>query len=306
MMLVGIASTGGLSGFVLNKLRIKTGRAKRSAEKEPVVHKEDGMPAVLTINAHPVVDHEKWLQKRKELLRREKEYTHLRDEINQQRLDLPWEKVDKEYVFDSAKGKETLADLFDNRSQLIVYHFMLGPGWKEGCVGCSFLADHIGGVLTHLENHDVSLVVVSRAPVAEIEAFKRRMGWNFKWVSSYGNDFNYDYEVSFTQEQARRGKVRYNYELRDFASEELAGASSFYKDGSGEIFHTYSTYGRGGEPFLATYSFLDISPLGRNETGPRHDLGDWVRHHDRYGKGGYVDPTGRYHQQKEDGCCHQQ
>jgi predicted dithiol-disulfide oxidoreductase (DUF899 family) len=171
---------------------------------------------------------------------------------------------------------------------------MMGPGWKEGCVGCSFAADHIQGALVHLEHHDVSYVAVSRAPLAEIEPFKRRMGWKFRWVSSSGSDFNFDYHVSFTPEEIASGRIYYNYELREVRGEEGAGLSVFYKDDSGQIFHTYSSYGRGNEELLGTYVHLDITPKGRNENGPGFNLTDWVRHHDRYDHGGFVDRTGRY------------
>jgi predicted dithiol-disulfide oxidoreductase (DUF899 family) len=171
---------------------------------------------------------------------------------------------------------------------------MLGPGWKEGCVGCSFRSDHVEGALLHLEHHDVSLVTISRAPLAEIEAFKRRMGWRFRWLSSYGSDFNCDYHVSFTKEEAATGKVYYNYASRGFVSEERSGLSVFYKDETGEIFHTYSTYGRGDEMVDTAYMYLDLTPKGRNETGPRYNLGDWVRHHDNYGAAGVVDAGGRF------------
>jgi len=220
--------------------------------------------------------------------------TRRRDEVSAARRELPWVKVDKSYVFEGPNGKETLADLFGGRSQLIVKHFMFGPGWKEGCVGCSFHSDHIDGTLPHLAQRDVTLLAVSRAPFAEIEAFKRRMGWRFKWVSSYGSDFNYDFHVSFTQDDLAKGEVYYNYELRKLQSEEMSGISVFYKDPAGDILHTYSSYARGGEMFLGTYNYLDLTPKGRNETGPNHNLADWVRHHDRYGAEGYVDPTGRY------------
>jgi predicted dithiol-disulfide oxidoreductase (DUF899 family) len=176
---------------------------------------------------HKIVSQEQWLTARKALLAKEKEHTRARDDLARQRRELPWVKVDKRYVFDGPRGKETLSDLFDGRSQLIVDHFMLGPGWEEGCVGCSFGADHIEGGLVHLEHHDVAVVVVSRAPLAEIEAFKRRMGWRFKWVSSHGSDFNFDYHVSFRKEDADNGKVYYNYEMQDFAIEELPGLSVF-------------------------------------------------------------------------------
>jgi predicted dithiol-disulfide oxidoreductase (DUF899 family) len=230
-----------------------------------------------------IVSRDEWLAARKEHLRQEKELTRLRDELSRQRRELPWLKVEKPYVFDGSGGKESLADLFDGRGQLVVNHFMLGPGWKEGCVGCSFGADHVGGALVHVEHHDVTYVAISRAPLPEIEAFKQRMGWRFKWVSSYGSDFNYDYHVSFTKDQIATGKVDYNYEMRDFQSEELQGTSVFYKDENGDIFHTYSSYARGSDVFLGAYALLDITPKGRNETGPHHNLTDWVRHHDRYG-----------------------
>jgi predicted dithiol-disulfide oxidoreductase (DUF899 family) len=241
-----------------------------------------------TVNGAKIVSRPEWLLARRELLTREKQLTHLRDEIDRQRRELPWVKVEKRYLFDGPNGKETLGDLFDGRTQLVVSHFMFGPGWKEGCVGCSFRSDHVDGCLPHLEHHDVSLVTISRAPWAEIEGFRKRMGWNFKWVSSYGSDFNYDYHVSFTPEEIATGKVYYNYATRDFMSEELSGLSIFYKDEAGDIFHTYSTYGRGDEMVDGTYMYLDLTPKGRNETGPHHNLMDWVRHHDRYGSGGSV------------------
>ncbi|HWF48077.1 MAG TPA: thioredoxin family protein [Bryobacteraceae bacterium] len=245
-------------------------------------------------HASRVVSTEEWLAARKQLLAKEKEFTRARDALNAERRKLPWVKVDQEYVFDAPEGKKTLAELFEGRSQLIVNHFMMGPGWKEGCVGCSFAADHIQGALVHLEHHDVSYVAVSRAPLAEIEPFKRRMGWKFRWVSSSGSDFNFDYHVSFTPEEIASGRIYYNYDLREARGEEGAGLSVFYKDDSGQIFHTYSSYGRGNEELLGTYVHLDITPKGRNENGPGFNLTDWVRHHDRYDHGGFVDRTGRY------------
>jgi predicted dithiol-disulfide oxidoreductase (DUF899 family) len=242
---------------------------------------------------HPIVSREEWLAARKELLAKEKELTRLRDRLNVERRALPWVKIDKEYVFDGPDGKETLADLFTGRSQLIVKHFMFGPGWREGCVGCSFGVDHSVAALVHLEHHDVSYVAVSRAPFAEIEAFRRRMGWRLKWVSSQSSDFNYDFHVSFTQDEIARGQAYYNYDLRPIAIDELSGRSVFYKDETGSIFHTYSSYGRGGENFLGTYHFLDITPKGREET-INGNMTDWVRHHDRYSTGGTVAATGRY------------
>ena len=190
--------------------------------------------------------------------------------------------MEKEYVFDTPKGKQTLAELFDGRSQLVVNHFMLGPGWKEGCVGCSFGADHIEGALVHLEHHDVTVVVVSRAPLHAIEAYKKRMGWRFKWVSSYDSDFNYDYHVSFTKDDVTKGRVYYNFEMTEALIEELPGLSVFYQDAAGDIFHTYSSYARGAEELLGTYMVLDLTPKGRNETGPNYNLMDWVRRHDEY------------------------
>jgi predicted dithiol-disulfide oxidoreductase (DUF899 family) len=246
------------------------------------------------ISDHPIVSREEWVKARKELLKKEKEFTRLRDQLNAESRELPWVRVEKTYVFDGSNGKETLSDLFAGRSQLIVNHFMLGPGWKEGCVGCSFGADHNDGIIVHLEHHDVSFVAISRAPRPEIEAFKKRMGWHFKWVSSFGSDFNYDYHVSFTPDEIRKGQVYYNYDIREFQIEELAGTSMFYKDGKGDIFHTYSAFARGSEMLGGVYGYLDHLPKGRNETGPNHDLSDWVRHHDRYGEAGLVEPTGRY------------
>src|ERR1700685_1295415 len=184
-----------------------------------------------------IVSRAEWLAARKELLMKEKQLTRQRDEIDRQRRALPWVKVEKNYIFDGPNGRQSLADLFENRSQLIVSHFMFGPGWKEGCVGCSFRSDHVDGALAHLKHHDVSLVTISRAPWAEIEDFKNRMGWRFLWLSSYGSDFNYDYQVSFTPEEVATGRVTYNYEVRDFVSEEGSGVSVFYKNPAGEIFH---------------------------------------------------------------------
>ncbi len=241
-----------------------------------------------------VVSAGEWLAARREFLAREKELTRARDAVDAARRALPWVKVEKEYVFDTAEGKRTLAELFDGRSQLIVQHFMFGPGWKEGCVGCSFKSDHVDGALAHLEAHDVTLVTVSRAPLAEIAPFRERMGWRFRWVSSYGSDFNYDFHVSFTAEEAAAGSVDYNYSKQPFLIEEGSGISVFYRDGDGAVYHTYSTFGRGDELVDTTYMYLDLTPLGRNETGPHFNLGDWVRHHDRYDAAGFVNAGGRF------------
>jgi predicted dithiol-disulfide oxidoreductase (DUF899 family) len=234
------------------------------------------------MSQHPVVSQQEWLTARKALLLREKEATHLRDQINAERLALPWVKVDKNYTFQAPNGNKTLANLFDGRTQLIVYHFMLGPGWTAGCPGCSFLSDHFEGALPHLEHHDVTLTAVSRAPLPEIEAYKTRMGWRFPWVSAFGSDFNYDYHVSFTKENLASGKAIYNFSETPVpakpADTELPGLSSFYKDESGDIFHTYSSYGRGPEELIGTLMILDRAPKGRNEQKTM----DFVRRHDEY------------------------
>ena len=233
---------------------------------------------------HPVVSREEWVAARKSLLLREKEETHLRDKVNAERLALPWVKVEKDYTFDTPKGKKKLADLFDGRSQLVVYHFMLGPGWEAGCPGCSFLVDHVDGALPHLEHHDVTWTAVSRAPLAEIEKYKKRMGWKFPWASSYGSDFNFDYHVSFSPEQLASGKVEYNFAempVKDGKGPtELPGMSAFYKDEDGTIYHTYSSYARGGEPWIGTLMILDKAPKGRNES----ETMDFVKRHDEYDK----------------------
>ena len=231
---------------------------------------------------HPTVTREQWIAARKDLLKKEKELTKLQDAVSKERLEMPWVKVDKEYVFDTPQGRKSLAELFDGRSQLIVYHFMFGPDWKEGCVGCSFFSDHVDGPNMHISQHDVSFVAISRAPLASLEAYKKRMGWRFNWVSSINSDFNYDYNVSFRKEDLAKGEVYYNFEMTKNTMEDLHGTSVFYKDPSGQIFHTYSVYARGDERGLGAYMFLDISPLGRNETGPNGNLTDWVKRHDQY------------------------
>jgi predicted dithiol-disulfide oxidoreductase (DUF899 family) len=256
------------------------------------------------IQGHEVVSSREWIASRKELLRKEKEFTRLRDELSLQRRELPWEKVEKEYVFDGPNGKVSLADLFGGRSQLIVYHFMLGPGWEAGCPSCSYLADHFDGSLVHLANRDVTLAVVSRAPMPEIGAFQKRMGWQFHWVSSFGNDFNRDYRVSFTKQEMASGKVNYNYDTVEFPSEEAPGASVFYKNDAGEIFHTYSAYARGLDILVGAYNFLDLAPKGRDEDGLAFTMA-WVRHHDRYAEGYSVDSKALYVAPKGAGssCC---
>jgi len=251
------------------------------------------------LSDHEVVSREEWLIARRDLLKREKELTRLRDQLAAERRALPWVKIDKEYVFDAPEGEMTLAELFDGRRQLFIKHFMMAPGQLTQCVGCSLEVDHVDGILPHLENHDVTYVAVARAPIEEIQAVRKRMGWKFRWVSSYHSEFNYDFNVSFTCGDAASGRSIYNYGIAaEWAAEieDLSGNSVFYKDDDGRIFHTYSTFGRGGEEFLGIYRFLDATPKGRAENGPYHSLTDWARPRNMYGKGGTVEPTGRYHQ----------
>jgi predicted dithiol-disulfide oxidoreductase (DUF899 family) len=230
---------------------------------------------------HRVVSRDDWLAARRQLLNQEKEFTRRRDELSAERRELPWVRVDKDYVFDTPDGKATLGDLFDGRSQLMVYHFMFGPDWEQGCPSCSFVSDHIDGANWHLPHRDVTLLAVSRAPLAQIEAFKQRMGWRFKWVSSYGSDFNYDFHVSFTKEELAKGKVDYNYDMVE-GYDELPGLSVFYKDENGDVFHTYSAYARGLDMLVGAYNYLDLAPKGRDEAALPSTMA-WVRHHDRYG-----------------------
>ncbi|MBI1777209.1 MAG: DUF899 domain-containing protein [Proteobacteria bacterium] len=249
---------------------------------------------------HKIVSREEWLALRKQHLVKEKAFTRLRDHLSRERRELPWVKIDKTYVFDGPTGRVTLAELFEHRSQLIVYHFMFAPDWEEGCPGCSFLSDHIDGANLHLAHHDVSLVAVSRAPYHEFQAFKKRMGWRFDWVSSYESDFNYDFHVSFTEADAAKGKASYNYDVVDGGGGEMPGISVFYKDEAGTVFHTYSSYARGGDLLIGAYNYLDLTPKGRNET----TIMDWMRHHDRYEADGGVDPTGlSVAHQEEAACC---
>ena len=229
---------------------------------------------------HKVVSRDEWIAARKAHLANEKAFTKARDRLSAERRALPWVKVEKNYLFDTPEGKNSLADLFDGRSQLIVYHFMLGPDWGEGCPSCSYLADHFDGAALHLAHRDVSLLAVARAPLPEIAAYKKRMGWRFPWVSSYGNDFNYDFHVSFRREH-KEGEVYYNYEMGDFESDEMPGVSVFIKDASGAIFHTYSAYARGLDILVGTYNFLDLVPKGRDEAELPWSMA-WVRRHDDY------------------------
>jgi len=230
-----------------------------------------------------IVPREEWLAARKSLLAKEKAFSRQRDELARERRGLPWVRVEKNYVFDGPDGKAPLASLFGAKSQLIVYHFMLGPGWAQGCPSCSYLADHFDGALPHLAARDVSFAAVSRAPLAEIQAFQKRMGWRFRWLSSHGNDFNYDFHVSSTAEERAKGNMAYNYGEMAFTGEELPGASAFFKDAQGVVFHTYSSYARGLDLMIGAYNWLDIAPKGRDEEGLQHTM-SWVRHHDLYEK----------------------
>lgn len=231
------------------------------------------------IKNHAVVSHEKWLATRKAFLKKEKEFTRQRDGINRQRQDLPWELVEKEYVFEGPKGKETLADLFDGKSQLITYHFMFDPKWDAGCPHCSFWADNFDGIPVHLKQRDTTFVAISHAPYRKLAAYEKRMGWNFKWLSAFDTDFNYDYGVSFTPEEVRSKKVNYNYTMEEPIGGEREGTSVFFKDPSGRIFHTYSTFARGIDLMNTMYNYLDLTPKGRDE-GDRGQY--WVRRHDEY------------------------
>lgn len=230
---------------------------------------------------HKVVSETEWLVARKELLAREKEFTRLRDDLNRHRRELPWVTVEKQYIFDGLGGKVTLAEMFGSKSQLIVYHFMFSPEWKEGCRHCSFWADHYDATLPHLRQRDVSFVVVSRAPLATITPFQKRMGWKFRWLSSFETDFNYDFQASFRPEDIERGSVLYNYKTEPMDMTDREGISVFHKDETGAVFHTYSCYARGIDMVNTTYHFLDLVPKGRDEDPPNFPQ-DWVHYHDRY------------------------
>ncbi len=238
------------------------------------------MNATCTLD-HKVVSKSEWLRSRSEFLAREKELTHLSDELARERQELPWTKVEKNYVFTGSQGQLSLTDLFNGRSQLATYHFMFGPDWEEGCPGCSYVMDHMNGAIEHLGARDVSLVLVSRAPVEKLNAFKKRMGWQFTWVSSDGSDFNRDFGVFFTKEEVSSGAKAYNFGTIPPHGEENPGLSCFYKDSSSAIFHTFSGYGRGLESMLGTYAILDRAPKGRDEDHFASPM-QWVRHHDKY------------------------
>jgi len=230
---------------------------------------------------HNVVSQEEWLKARLELLAKEKKFTRLRDQLSQQRRELPWEQVDKQYVFDSPNGKETLAEVFDNRSQLLVYHFMFAPDWEAGCRHCSWWADNFERNIVHLNHRDVTMVAISHAPLWKLEAFKKRMGWTFKWLSAADTDFNYDYHISFTPAEVEKGEIYQNYRQKTSSMSEVAGASVFYKDPLGTIFHTYSCYERGLDMLNAGYHLLDLVPKGRDEDGLAFPQA-WVRYRDSY------------------------
>jgi predicted dithiol-disulfide oxidoreductase (DUF899 family) len=231
---------------------------------------------------HDVVSHQAWLAARKALLLEEKEFTRLRDQLSQRRRDLPWVRVDKQYVFEGPDGKESLAELFGGRSQLVVYHFMFGPDWEAPCKSCSFWADNFERNVVHLAHRDVTLIAVSSAPLQRLDAFKRRMGWTFKWVSSAGGDFNYDYQVSFTADDLAKGEAYYNYAMQKNTVSELPGISVFYKDAGGTVFHTYSCYARGLDMMNAAYHYLDLVPKGRDEADQRPYPMAWLRYRDSY------------------------
>jgi len=235
------------------------------------------------VTTHRTVSRAKWLEARLDLLAAEKDLTRRSDQVAQLRRQLPWVKIDKPYVFDGPNGQVALSELFDGRHQLLVQHFMLAPGSEQGCPGCSYMADHIDAMTVHLAQRDVTFVAISRAPLAEIERFRKRMGWRFTWVSSNGIDFNYDFGVSFTPEQLAKGRIDYNYGDWPLVGEEWPGVSALYKDDVGEVFHTYSTYGRGVEVMMGAYRLLDLTPKGRGERDGAINKMEWVRHHDRYG-----------------------
>jgi predicted dithiol-disulfide oxidoreductase (DUF899 family) len=235
--------------------------------------------SAVDISKHAVVSHDEWLSARTALLEKEKEFTRLRDELSLERRELPWEEVNKEYVFDGPNGKQTLPQIFEGRSQLIVYHFMFDPSWDAGCKHCSFWADNFNGIIVHLNHRDATMVAVSRAPYSKLAAYQKRMGWNFRWFSSSESGFNFDYGVSFTPEEVAKKEGYSNYRTQDPRGTEQAGVSLFYKDPGGRVFHTYSAYARGIDMLNGAYNFLDLSPKGRDE-GDRPQF--WVRRHDEY------------------------
>jgi predicted dithiol-disulfide oxidoreductase (DUF899 family) len=252
------------------------------------------------MTTHSTVSRERWLEARLDLLAAEKDLTRRSDRVARLRRQLPWVKIDRRYLFDGPNGKVALADLFDGRHQLLVQHFMLTPGREQGCASCSYMADHTDGMIVHLAQRDVTFVAISRAPLIEVERFRRRMGWQFNWVSSYGTDFNYDFRVSFTPQEVATGKINYNYGDWPLVGEEWPGVSAFYKDETGDVFHTYSSYGRGVEVMMGTYRMLDLMPMGRGEPDDTAYKMDWIRHHDRYQPAPIASPPAA-----EGACCDQ-
>lgn len=258
------------------------------------------------LREHEVVSRDEWVSARKKLLKREKEETRLRDALSAERRKLPWVKIEKDYVFKGPNGDISLGELFKGKNQLLIYHFMFGPDWKEGCPSCSFLSDHIDAALPHLAARDAQVVMVSRAPFAKIAAFKKRMGWHFDWVSSNANEFNHDFNVYFTDDEFAKGEVYYNYKEQPFPSQEAPGISVFYKNADGEIFHTYSTFGRGLDSVVGAYVLLDMVPKGRDEDRLDFSM-EWVRHHDKYGTNDFADADKPYwpeiaKSESSDGC----
>lgn len=249
-----------------------------------------------------IVSREEWIEARKAYLTREKEFTKLRDQLSADRRALPWVKVTKPYVFDTPDGKKSLSELFQGRTQLVIYHFMYGPDWAEGCPSCAFVADHMDGAAIHLKQRDVTLMAISRAPLSKIEPYKKRMGWSFPWASSFETDFNADFHVSFTKDDVNNGTSYYNYQTGPIPAEELHGLSVFFKDGRGQIFHTYSTYARGCDILVGTYNFLDLVPKGRDEDGLAFSM-SWVRPHDRYPNHPKADASATYAPPAKESCC---
>ena len=233
------------------------------------------------MTTHTIVSKDEWVEASKRHLAREKEFTRMRDQLSAERRALPWLRVDKDYAFDGPNGRETLAQLFGNRSQLVVYHFMFAPEWEVGCKSCSFWADNFNGITAHLRQRDVAFAAISRAPLAKLQGFAKRLGWSFKWLSSQSNDFNYDFEVSFQPDAAARGEAIYNFAPRENAPSDLPGISVFTKDENGAIFRTYSTYGRGLDMMNTAYHYLDLVPKGRDEAGLAHTM-EWVKLRDLY------------------------
>jgi predicted dithiol-disulfide oxidoreductase (DUF899 family) len=232
-----------------------------------------------SLSSHRVVSHEEWLAARTAFLVKEKEFTRLRDELSAQRRELPWEAVKKAYVFEGPQGKQSLPELFEGRSQLIVYHFMFDPAWDAGCKSCSFWADNFNSVIVHMNHRDATMIAVSRAPYSKLAAYKKRMGWDFKWVSSHENDFNFDYNASFTPEEIAKKQAFYNFKMQDPRGADHAGVSVFFKDGKGNVVRTYSAYSRGIDLLNTAYNYIDLTPKGRDEGG-RNQY--WVRRHDEY------------------------